>query len=180
MYNSHVFKLIFFRCLTDGVKGRTMFIFFFTIPLLFIFAINSVLYTLTWLKIRSEINAIRRNFSHLGYHQRDRKTSRRVAKSMSMFVAAFFIQWWAAGLYGAYGLLGDIPNVLTHASVIFSNLGGVLNLCIYVLVKRKSFSNKQGNIVSRRDSNHDSRTLYSNNNTCVKTGIEKCSVAALS
>ena len=176
-----VFFSFFFRCLTDGVTGRKLFIFFFTVPLLCIFAMNTVLYVLTWLKIRSEVNHIRVNLIHSGYHPRNRKTARRVAKSMSVFVAAFFIQWWAAGLYGAYGLFGEIPKIVTHAAVIFSNLGGVLNLCVYILVKRQNMSGlKHRKKWFGKAFHPESRTRNSGNNSDAKTGIEKCSVSALS
>ena len=106
---------------------------FFTIPLLTIIAMNSVLYLLTWMKIRSEVRLIRKN---MGQDPPNRKTARRAAKSMSLFVAAFFIQWWAAGLYGAWGLFGDIPNIVLHTSTTFTNIGGILNLGVFILVTR--------------------------------------------
>lgn len=85
------------------------------------------------MKIRSEVRLIRNN---MGQDPPNRKTARRAAKSMSLFVAAFFIQWWAAGLYGAWGLFGDIPNIVLHTSTTFTNIGGILNLGVFILVTR--------------------------------------------
>ena len=158
-----------------------VFILFFTIPLLAILLMNSILYALTWLKIRSEIRTIR---STLGQYPNNRRTSSRVAKSMSLFVVVFFIQWWAAGLYGAWGLFGDPPELVTHASVTFTNIGGALNLGVYIVNRRRSRQNstRERNKCSRmwrkgfrfndknqQNSDGDSRT----------TEGEKCTVSTI-
>ena len=80
-----------------------------------------------------EIKIIRNN---LGQCQGNRRTSSRVDKSMSLFVAAFFVQWWAAGLYGAWGL-----EFVTHASVTFTNIDGALNLGVFIVNHRRSKRN---------------------------------------
>ena len=138
---------------------------------------NSVLYALTWLKIRSEIKVIRYSLDH---YPRNRRTSSRVAKSMSLFVAAFFIQWWAAGLYGAWGLFGEPHEVVTHASVIFSNIGGALNLCVFIMNSRRRFSSLRDNGRKlRKTLTPESRTRNNGNESDVNTSTEKCTVSTI-
>ena len=137
--------LFHFRCLVDGVKGRDIFSIFYTVPLLAILVINTVLYLLTWLKISSEIRKIRVN---LGQDPPCRHTARRAAASMSMFVAAFLIQWWPTGVWGALELFGKAPEELLHFCVTFSNIGGALNLGVYLLINRKRLSTNRTNTAS--------------------------------
>ena len=125
---------MFFRCLFDGVRGRQIFSLFYTVPLLVILAMNTILYLLTWFKISSEIRNIS---SNLGQDPPSRIAARQAAKSMSLLVAAFLIQWWSPGLYGALELFGRGPDVLLHTCGIFGNTGGALNLGVYALINRK-------------------------------------------
>ena len=111
-----------------------MFSLFFTVPLLVILAMNSLLYLLTWLRINSEVRKIKCN---MGQDPPSRKAARRAAKFMSLFVAAFFIQWWSTGLYGAWELFEKAPDVLLHTCTIFPNIGGALNLGVYVMINKK-------------------------------------------
>ena len=157
-----------------------IFILFFTIPLLIILLMNSVLYVLTWLKLRSEIKIIRNN---LGQCQRNRRTSSRVAKSMSLFVAAFFVQWWAAGLYGAWGLFGETPEFVTHASVTFTNIGGLLNLGVFIVIHRRGKRNfrkwnKRRNLPGHLTTNANDQ--HSSESDSKRTPIEQCNVSAIS
>ena len=73
----------------------------------------------------------------MGQDPPSRKAGRRAAKFMSLFVAAFFVQWWSTGLYGAWGLFVKAPDVLLHTCTIFPNIGGALNLGVYVLINKK-------------------------------------------
>ena len=136
-----------FRCLVDGVKGREIFSMFYTIPLLVILIMNAVLYLLSWLKISSEVRQIRAN---LGQDPPSRMTARRAATSMSMLVAAFLIQWWPTGLWGAWELFGKAHETLMHFCVTFANLGGVLNLGVYLIINRKRLSINKNNVGSVR------------------------------
>ena len=105
-----------------------------TVPLLVILVMNTILYLLTWLKIRSEVKVIRDNLGEDFPHKR---TSIRAAKSMSLFVAAFFIQWCTAGIYGAWSLFDTAPAAVLHVVTKFTNIGGILNLCVFIILSRR-------------------------------------------
>ena len=96
----------------------------------------TVLYLLTWRKISSEVRKIRANFG--GQDPPSRHIARRAATSMSMLVAAFLIQWWSTGVWGALELFSKAPESLLHFCVTFANIGGALNLGVYVLINRKT------------------------------------------
>lgn len=119
---------------------------FTTVPLLIILLMNTILYILTWKRIRDETIRLGDN---LGREAAARRASHRAAKAMSLFVAAFFIQWWAMALYGIWGLAGDVPQVIFHLVTTFSNLGGILNLGVYIIIRRKNLS--KGEKVSSAD-----------------------------
>ena len=106
-----------------------------SIPLLVILAMNSTLYILSWWKIRSELKIIN---STLGKDRQGHdKRSITAAKNMSLFVAAFFIQWFVAALFGVWSMIGNTPAVVSHITTTFTNLGGVLNLGVYFIVNRR-------------------------------------------
>lgn len=123
-------------CYIDPVKGKYANLFFTTVPLLLILSMNVVLYLLTWYRIRKE----EPRFKDLsGQSSNVVRSSHRAAKNMSLFVAAYFIQWWATALYGVWQLLEDVPLVLFQFVTTFSNIGGILNGIVYVVIrKRKS------------------------------------------
>lgn len=135
-----------YSCYFDGVKGEITNICFTTVPLLLILLMNTVLYILTWVKIREETMNIR---IHEGTKPASMRASHRAAKAMSLFVAAFFVQWWAMALYGIWQLAADVPQVIFHLVTTFSNLGGILNLIVYILIRRKSLS--KGEKISTAD-----------------------------
>ena len=57
---------------------------------------------------------------------------------MSIFVAAFIIQWWALALYGIWQLIVDeVPLFIFQLATTFSNLGGVLNGVVYFILRRQ-------------------------------------------
>lgn len=126
--------IFFFSCFTDGVKGWMSYVALVTVPLLIILVLNTVLYLLTWLKIRSEVKMIRDN---LGQDFPHKKTSIRAAKSMSLFIAAFFIQWCTAGIYGVWSLFDIAPAAVLHIVTKFTNIGGILNLCVFIILSRR-------------------------------------------
>ena len=111
-------------------------------PLLVILTANTILYLLTWFRIKSEIRKIG---STLGQDPPSRKAARHAAKSMSLLVAAFLIQWWSPGLYGGLELFGRGPGALLHTCGIFGNCGGALNLGVYALINRKRLANSHHN-----------------------------------
>ena len=58
-----------------------------------------------------------------------------------MFIAAFFVQWLAMALFGIWGLVTeDIPQAVYHFVTTFSNIGGVLNLGVYIIIRRKQWA----------------------------------------
>ena len=56
---------------------------------------------------------------------------------MSLFVTAFFVQWWALTVYGAWQLASEVPQILFQAVTTFSNLGGVLNGIVFIIIKKR-------------------------------------------
>ena len=114
---------------------------------------NTILYFLTWKRIRDETKQIRYTLSKKSAKMR---ASHRAAKAMSLFVAAFFIQWWAMAVFGIWALAGDVPQVIFHLVTTFSNLGGILNLGVYIIIRRKNLT--KGEIVSgpgEKGTSHD-------------------------
>ena len=138
-----------FSCLTDGVNGWTTYLALTAIPLLIIFVLNSTFYLLSWWKIRSELKIIN---TTLGQDRKSHdKKSITAAKNMSLFVAAFFIQWFVAVLFGFWSMIGNTPAVIFHINTTFANLGGVLNLGVYYMVnRRKSRLNQQRTRIFRQ------------------------------
>lgn len=58
---------------------------------------------------------------------------------MSLFVTAFFIQWWVLAVFGVCQLSGNVPPLLLNLMTIFSNIGGLLNGIVFIfIVQRKS------------------------------------------
>lgn len=108
--------------------------------MLLVLTMNIVLYVLTWTRIHKQTREIKQT---LGTMSANMKASHRSARAMSMFVAAFFIQWWALPLYAVWGLVDDdIPQVIFHFVTIFSNIGGVLNLGVYLIIRRRKGNSK--------------------------------------
>ena len=115
----------------NGVIGNLCFT---TIPLLIILSTNIVFYALTWTKLRRETKRLADN---LGQNTSSRNAAIKAAQSMSLFVVAFFVQWSSGGVFAAWALFDTVPIVLFHLITIFNNIGGVLNLIVYVIVRRK-------------------------------------------
>lgn len=121
-------------CYFDGVKGGTAYIFFTTVPLLIIIVMNSIMYGLTWKRIKQETSTLCHDKT---IHMVNK--AKHAAKTMSMFVVAFFIQWWALALFGVWVLVDpNIPQAMVHIVTIFSNIGGCLNLCVYIIMRRRA------------------------------------------
>ena len=150
-----------FSCYFDGVKGVVANICFTTVPLLIILLMNIILYFLTWKRIRDETRRIRYT---QGSKPASMRASHRAAKAMSLFVAAFFIQWWAMALFGIWALAGPVPQVIFHLVTTFSNLGGILNLGVFIIIRRRNLTrgetisstgNKRHSPTPPRDSDHN-------------------------
>ncbi|XP_053383031.1 uncharacterized protein LOC128549702 [Mercenaria mercenaria] len=127
-------------CFFDGVKAKTANICFTTVPLLLVLVMNSVMYVVTWKRIRQETISLNQILQTPNITNR----SRRAAKNMSMFVVAFFIQWGPLSLFGIWLLLDvNIPLALFHIVVVLSNIGGCLNLCVYLIIRRRKLKSRR-------------------------------------
>ncbi|XP_045211074.1 uncharacterized protein LOC123562504 [Mercenaria mercenaria] len=137
--SSH-FAFKYFSCFFDGVTAGTANICFTTVPLLLVLIMNSVMYAVTWKRIREETHNLHTNLRI----QNITKKSKRAAKNMSMFVVAFFIQWGPLSLFGIWGLIDvNIPLPLFHIVTVFCNIGGCLNLIIYLIIRRRHSREKR-------------------------------------
>ncbi|XP_033735885.1 uncharacterized protein LOC117324240 [Pecten maximus] len=146
-------------CFFDSVKGKITNIFFTTVPLLLVLVINVVLYVLTWYRIHTEVKRLKNT---IGKRASTVRASHRVAKTMSLFVVAFFVQWWAMAIYGIWQLASlDVPQTLFHLVTTFSNIGGILNGIVYWIIRRRRMSGYyekekvKENTSSNRDSGND-------------------------
>ncbi|XP_052761845.1 uncharacterized protein LOC128204471 [Mya arenaria] len=132
-------------CLFDAVKGRVAAVLLNTIPVAAIMVFNVLLYILTFIKIRMDEWSMRQRLGNMGSRV-DRHI--RAARNMSMFVVAIFVQWSSLVLTGVWALfvdnVKDVPAVLNSLVVVFTNLGGVLNLIIYLVVYKKNRIHVQG------------------------------------
>ena len=59
-----------------------------------------------------------------------------------MFVAAFFVKWCFVGAYWVWEIFTrDVPLFMLHLATKFPNIGGILNLCVFIIVNRKIHKN---------------------------------------
>ena len=125
----------------DGVKGEIANIFFTTVPLLLIFISNVILYALTWVRLRSEAQRLK---YVLGKDAKTVRASHSAARNMSLFVVAFFVQWWAIAVYGTWQLLSDVvPQLIFQFVTTYSNVGGTLNGIVFIIIRRRNRLNKK-------------------------------------
>ena len=144
-------SLCFFSCLFDGVKGKLVSIFFSTVPLLIILIFNIVLYILTWIRLRTEAKRLK---YVLGKDAKTVRASHGAARTMSLFVVAFFVQWWALAVYGTWQLItADVPQLLFQFVTTYSNVGGILNGVVYIIIRRRQASSTKNNKESTSDAN---------------------------
>ncbi|KAK3092937.1 hypothetical protein FSP39_009115 [Pinctada imbricata] len=125
-------------CYFDGVRGEVANLLFTTVPLILVLTCNIILYWLTWRRIRIDSKRIK---NVLGKEAATIRASHRVAGTMTIFVMAFLIQWWAMAIYGVWQLVGNVPQVLFQFVTTFSNTGGVINGIVYIIIRRRN-SNK--------------------------------------
>jgi len=60
------------------------------------------------------------------------------AKIMSMFVVAYFIQYFGFVIQGVwYTITPAVPFMVTLSVAFFGNLGGLWNLLAYTVIRRK-------------------------------------------
>ncbi|KAJ8310604.1 hypothetical protein KUTeg_012469 [Tegillarca granosa] len=146
-------------CYFDGVKGKITNICFTTIPLLVILVMNTALYFITWQRIRVEGKRLK---NVLGNSAKSIRASHQAARTMSLFVIAFIAQWWAMALYGTWQLIDEnVPLALFQFVTTFSNVGGILNGVVYIIIRRRKLraikDTEEGNVT-------DVQTLQSKSN----------------
>ncbi|XP_061173516.1 uncharacterized protein LOC133182678 [Saccostrea echinata] len=146
-------------CAFDGIKGAFASVFFITIPMTVILAVNVVLYILTWWKIHVESKQIK---TVLGKEAQTLRASHRAAKLMSLFVAAFFIQWWALAIISVWHNFAVVPQEFFTVVVVFTNLGGVLNGAVYIIIKKRRNQNYSSKAKSSSQMSQDSGVGNSN------------------
>jgi hypothetical protein len=100
----HLFFL--FSCAFDGIKAKWSNIFFTTVPMMLVMIVNTVLYTISWCKIYKETQEIKNS---LGKSSRALRATHDAAKTMSLFVLAFFVQWLAFTMFGIWQLIENVP-----------------------------------------------------------------------
>ena len=120
-------------CYFDGVNGQVAKVFFTTAPLVGAIVLNGALYILTVRRLRQKAG---RNSRLLG-RSRLTRAAARTARTSLLFVVAFFVQWWAMAVFGVWDLVAAPPEWFFQAVTTFSNLGGVLNGCVFVIIRRR-------------------------------------------
>jgi len=128
------------------VTGEIANLFFITtVPLTLILIINVILYFLTWQRIKKE----EPKFKGIDGREAKRvRASHRAARTMSLFVTAFFIQWWAMSVYGIVQVSSqiEVPIELFQFVTTFSNVGGILNGIVYVIIRRSQEKHSEASI----------------------------------
>ncbi|XP_052225132.1 uncharacterized protein LOC127840756 [Dreissena polymorpha] len=124
-------------CAFDQVKGRMSNFLFNTIPIIIITAVNIILYILAWKRIRDEARETKQVLGNDNSHIAIMKRSHRAARNMSMFVVAFFAQWSGVAVHAVCGLVTPhIHMVLYFLIVFFANIGGLLNLIVFLIIRK--------------------------------------------
>ena len=148
--------LIFYcRCFFDAVKGEVAYVAMSTIPSILILVMNTILYLLTWYKLRMDAKRLE---ASLGKSATALQTSNIAARNMSLFVVAFFVQWWSVVLWGIWDLATteEVPVSITILVVTFANTGGVLNGIVFIIIRRRklkerySTSSRKGTTASKK------------------------------
>ncbi|XP_062580351.1 uncharacterized protein LOC134242278 [Saccostrea cucullata] len=123
-------------CSFDGVNGKMGSFLLTTLPLSVILVMNTTLYVLTWIKLRAMEQMLKKS---LGKQSSATRTKHAAVRAMSLFVLAFIIQWWAMAMRGIWGFAqpGGVPAAVHHTVTTFSNIGGILNLGVYLLIRRQ-------------------------------------------
>ncbi|XP_062595482.1 uncharacterized protein LOC134256833 [Saccostrea cucullata] len=130
-----------------GIVGERVVTFVSTLPVLLVLIVNTVLYILTWKQIKIEGKRVK---ASLRNRKSSSQRSARAAKNMSLFVAAYFIQWWALPLHGVWQLVDNTPFEVLELLAIFTNMGGVLNGGVFLIIKKSRVS-KVSSISQEKD-----------------------------
>ena len=53
-------------------------------------------------------------------------------------MAVFFIQWWALSVFAVWQLISiQVPVIMFQLATFFSNIGGILNGIVYIVISRR-------------------------------------------
>jgi hypothetical protein len=108
-----------------------------------VLTMNIILYLLSWYRMHQETRQLKYS---LGKSSQALRLSHRAAKTMSLFIVAFFVQWFPMSLYGIWQLIDDVPQLLFNFVTTFSNSGGILNGIVFIIIlKRKTANPESGN-----------------------------------
>nr|XP_011442970.2 medium-wave-sensitive opsin 1 [Crassostrea gigas] len=124
-------------CFFDGVNGELAQFLLTTLPLSVILIVNATLYVITWAKLRSIEKHLKLS---LGKQSSGSKMKHAAVRAMSLFVLAFIFQWWAMALFGIWVFAnpGSVPPAIHHTVTTFSNVGGIVNLGVYLLIRKRT------------------------------------------
>ncbi|XP_060587117.1 uncharacterized protein LOC132742665, partial [Ruditapes philippinarum] len=121
-------------CGFDPIKGGITQILFTTVPLLIIISANIILYILTWKRIKEHVAGITESLKTSSVTDK----SRYAARNMSLFVLAFFIQWFACAVFSIWLFFDkNVPMFLIIANTTITNLGGTLNLGVCIILRHR-------------------------------------------
>ncbi|XP_052067164.1 uncharacterized protein LOC127706548 [Mytilus californianus] len=126
-------------CHFDAIKGADLLFFYSTMLTFVVIVVNSILYIATWIRIYKESTEIANT---LGSAAQSIKCVHKSARNMSLFVAVFLIQWFPLAVYSITALLGEIPEVIMYLAISFTNIGGVLNGMVFIIIKRRKEHHK--------------------------------------
>lgn len=80
-------------------------------------------------------------------HKNDKST--RAARTMSLFVLVFIVQWGAAAVFGAWTMVDDrVPLEIVFPVMTFSSLGGLLNGIVYLNMRKTKKWNISKTVIS--------------------------------
>ena len=125
-----------------------------------------MLYLLTWKRIKDQVSGI----SQLLKNSKVTDKSRRAARNMSLFVLAFFIQWWACAVFSVWLMIDiNVPLIFININTTFTNLGGCLNLAIYLIMRHRDKCNE--------NETNETAVVTTNKNTAMNPSDNNCSVS---
>ena len=139
-----------FSCHIDSVKGTIVQILFGSVVVIVVFVVNCVLYVVTLAKIYKQVYSIR---SVIGSMPPSMQATHKATKTMSMFVLAYIVQWNLPCIYSLWSSInGSVPQIVLQGVTITANLGGVINLFVFLVIRGKQTSSSQ----------HSSNTVSNN------------------
>ncbi|WAR27583.1 hypothetical protein MAR_013287 [Mya arenaria] len=133
-------------CFFDAINGKVAQLVLITIPITVIMAVNVLFYILTFIKIRTEVRAMKQSLGNMA------STAVLPAKCPCS-LWPFLSNGFALLLLGAWSMFvdnpADVPEFLNYIGVISTNLGGVLNFIVYLRVFKNTRPNMTTNKASR-------------------------------